>query len=63
MTEAQFIAVLQRAADDAAFRELLFKNPEEALKGYDLTAEEKKTLSGLTPETFETLKGQWIPGG
>jgi hypothetical protein len=63
MTEAQFIAVLQRAASDATFRELLFKNPNQALKDYDLTAEERKTLTGLTPETFETLKGQWIPGG
>jgi hypothetical protein len=36
--------VLDRASTDAAFRTLLRSNPDAALAGYDLTAEEKAAL-------------------
>jgi hypothetical protein len=63
MSTSQLIAVLQRATDDLTYRELLFTNPNEALKGYTLTTNEHQQLSNLNAENFETFKGQWIPGG
>jgi hypothetical protein len=72
MSKAQVIAIIEKAIDDEAYRNLLFTNPDKALKGYDLTADERKRLSSLTPETFDDFagpltgrntKGQWIPGG
>lgn len=72
MSKSDVIAIIERALDDESYRNLLFNNPDEALKGYDLTADERKRLSSLTPENFDefagpltgrTTKGQWIPGG
>lgn len=72
MSKSEVIAIIERALDDENYRNLLFNNPDEALKGYDLTADERKRLSSLTPENFDefagpltgrTTKGQWIPGG
>ena len=72
MSRSQVIAIIEKALDDETYRNLLFNNPDEALKGYDLTADERKRLIGLTPETFDEFagpltgrntKGQWIPGG
>lgn len=72
MSKAVVIEIIERALDDENFRNLLFNDPDQALKGYSLTAEEKKKLSSLTPDTFDdfagpltgrTTKGQWIPGG
>ncbi len=36
--------VIERASTDAAFRSQLRSNPEAALAGYDLSAEEKAAL-------------------
>lgn len=63
MSTSQVIAVLERATEDEAYRNLLFTNPNEALKGYDLTREEKSQLSNLNEDNFDVFKGQWIPGG
>jgi hypothetical protein len=72
MSQADVIAIIERALADENFRNLLFTDPDQALKGYNLTAEEKNRLSSLTPDTFDdfagpltgrTTKGQWIPGG
>jgi hypothetical protein len=72
MSKAEVIRIIEKALDDPKYRDLLINNPTEALKGYDLTADEKKRLSDLTEETFDafagpltgrTTKGQWIPGG
>lgn len=71
MSEKVLKEIIQRAVEDEAFRKLLFSSPQEALKGYDLTAEEIKTLSDLNEDNFDkfagglgdrTTKG-WIPGG
>jgi hypothetical protein len=72
MSKADVIAIIERAIDDETYRNLLFTDPDQALKGYNLTADERKKLSSLTPENFDdfagpltgrTTKGQWIPGG
>lgn len=72
MSKSQVNDIILKAIDDEAYRTLLFNNPDEALKGYKLTTEEREKLSNLTPETFDdfagpltgrTTKGQWIPGG
>lgn len=72
MSRADVIAIIERALDDEAFRNLLFTNPDQALQGYNLTADEKNRLSNLNADNFDefagpltgrTTKGQWIPGG
>lgn len=72
MSKSDVIAIIERALDDETYRNLLFSDPGTALSGYDLTADEIKRLSNLTPENFDefageltgrTTKGQWIPGG
>ena len=72
MSKSQVIAIIEKAIDDKAYRNLLLNNPDEALKGYELTATERNRLVELTPETFDDFagpltgrntKGQWIPGG
>jgi hypothetical protein len=72
MSKADVIAIIERAIDDETYRNLLFKDPNTALKGYNLTADERKALSNLNPDNFDEFagpltgrntKGQWIPGG
>ena len=72
MSEAVVKEIIQKALDDKQFRHQLFKNPEKALAGYDLTDEERKMLSGLDENNFDqfagglgdrTTKGIWTPGG
>jgi hypothetical protein len=54
MTAGDVQKVIARAVSDAGFRELLFRNPGDALAGYDLTAEERATiLGGLSREGFD----------
>ncbi len=45
--------IIGRAIGDGAFRELLFSNPDQALAGFDLTAEETSALKGLKREEFD----------
>jgi hypothetical protein len=45
--------IIERASTDAAFRAQLHSNPEAALAGYPLTAEEKATLIGDDPARLE----------
>lgn len=63
--------VVSKAVSDQAFRNLLLTNPAQALEGYDVTAEERAMLEGLTAETFDSFAGQlgdrqtqgrWIAG-
>jgi hypothetical protein len=48
--------IVARAAIDPAFHQLLLRAPAEALSGYSLSAAEIASLSGLTAETFDTLR-------
>jgi hypothetical protein len=71
MSEAIVKEIIDRAVKDEAFRKLLFTNPTEALKGYDLNDEDRKLLESLTEENFDefagglgdrTTKGSWVIG-
>ncbi len=71
MSEKIVKEIIERAIEDEKFRKELFKHPEKALAGYDLTAKEQKLLEGLNEENFDkfagglgarTTKGAWRPG-
>lgn len=71
MSDQTVKEIIERAINDKAFRQLLFKNPDEALKEYDLTKEERQILEGLDEDNFDdfagglgdrTTKGRWVPG-
>lgn len=64
-------SIVDRAVKDADFRKLLLSDPQKAMEGYTLTAEEQKMLEDLTDETFDqfvgglgprTTQGKWIHG-
>jgi len=44
--------VLLKAGTDASFRKSLVGDPGKALRGYDLTDEERQCLSNLSEEQF-----------
>ncbi len=48
-------SVLERASVSAAFRELLARDPEAALAGYTLTADERATLLRGDPRPIRRL--------
>lgn len=50
--------IIGRAVMDEAFRELLFNDPDQALKGYDLTPEEKALLRDLDREEMAQFAGK-----
>ncbi|HEX6387167.1 MAG TPA: Franean1_4349 family RiPP [Anaerolineae bacterium] len=71
MSEAAVKQVIDRAVGDAKFRQMLFRDPDSALQGYDLTDEERNLLSDVDEDNFDefagglgdrTTKGKWIPG-
>lgn len=45
--------ILSRAMSDAKFADSLFASPDQALNGYDLTAEEADTLKHLSRADFD----------
>lgn len=45
--------IIRKAIDDQEFRSNLLSNPESALSGYDLTDEERETLSNLEEGFFD----------
>ncbi|MCK6568855.1 MAG: Os1348 family NHLP clan protein [Anaerolineales bacterium] len=53
MSQQTVESVLTRAMSDAAFADSLFANPEKALTGFDLTAEEIASLKGMSRAEFE----------
>ena len=61
-------SVLSKAMSDAKFADALFADPEKALAGYDLTAEETANLKNLSRADFknyekaspEERKSLWI---
>jgi hypothetical protein len=52
---ATFAQVIERASLDAAFRSQLESDPESALAGYALTAEERAALISRGPSSLEPL--------
>lgn len=72
MSETVVKEIIAKAIADEKFRKELFKHPDKALEGYDLTADEIKTLKGLDENNLasfggdlgdRTTKGIWTPGG
>jgi hypothetical protein len=53
MSEATLRDVIGHAILDLEYRELLFKDPDEALEGLDLTTEEVATLKAMERIAFE----------
>lgn len=47
--------VLNRAISDQTFREQLFANPDQALAGFELSAEELASFKSMSQADFETL--------
>ncbi len=50
--------IIERAVKDAAFRQLLFSNPDKALEGYKLSPEDYTLLSNLDEESLVTFGGE-----
>ena len=48
MSEQTVEAILSKAMSDAKFADALFADPEKALAGYDLTAEEAASFKELS---------------
>ena len=47
--------ILLKANTDSIARKLLFENPEEIFKNYNLTEEEKQSLCGLNEDQLSRL--------
>jgi hypothetical protein len=58
MSDEGLITVLTRAMRQPAFRDLLLRDPEQALAGYTLTPSESYRLRTLTRETFDALAAE-----
>lgn len=63
--------VVAKAMKDKNYRALLLSNPDEALKGFAITDDERSILEGLDDEKFDKFagglgdretKGSWIIG-
>lgn len=50
--------IIGRAIAETEFLELLFRDPDEALKGYDLTQEECITLKSIQRDDFNTVASE-----
>ena len=57
MSQAVVMEIIGKAIDDKKFRKKLFKHPAKALKGYDLTDEERESLSNLNEDNFDDFTG------
>ena len=62
MSTEAFHRILTRAASDAAFADLLFADPEQALAGCDLTLEERFALHLLSRSDLIELAFAPRPG-
>ncbi len=55
MSRETLTRIVERASTDAAFRAQLERNPEGALVGYDLTAEERAALASADARKLAAL--------
>jgi hypothetical protein len=62
MSDEGLITVLTRAMRQPAFRDLLLRDPEQALAGYTLTPSESYRLRTLTREVFDQLAAELQAG-
>ena len=52
--------IINRAIEDEAFKTLLIEQPEEAMKGYNLTEVQQMLIKTLTKDDIEKLTGENI---
>jgi len=50
--------IIGKATVDRAYRDLLFSQPDAALKGFELSAEETASLKALSREKFDAVAGE-----
>jgi len=69
MSKAVVEALAQKAMSDESFRQQIKNNPDAALAGYDLTAEEKAAIKSGNAAKLRELgvderitKSTWMPG-
>jgi hypothetical protein len=55
MSTENLQTILKRAVKEPEFRELLFRDPSQALSGYNLTEADAAALKALTPENFDSM--------
>ena len=55
MSQEMLTKIVERLSTDASYREQLASNPEAALKGYDLTAEERAALMSGDSAKLESM--------
>lgn len=55
MSHGDLTRVIEQLASDAKFRAAFQNNPDEALAGYDLTAEEREVLLSGDSSQLQTL--------
>jgi hypothetical protein len=55
MSQEAVAQIISKAVLEPEFRKELFAKQEKILAGYDLTDEEKKDFSQLTPEAFDSF--------
>ncbi|HZU07007.1 MAG TPA: Os1348 family NHLP clan protein [Chloroflexota bacterium] len=55
MSQEALAQVIERASTDAAFRAQLQSDPDRALAGYELTAEERAALLSGDPGQLQSL--------
>lgn len=55
MSSQSVETVLNRAISDPDFRQQLFTNPDQALAGFELSAEETANFKGISQAAFEAL--------
>jgi hypothetical protein len=58
MSEEAINEVIRRALVDDEFRSQLFSDPEAALSGYDLTEEERASLSAMQEQAFDAFASE-----
>lgn len=58
MSEEAVLSIIRTALVNEEFRNKLFSDPAAALSGYDLSEEEKKSLSSMQEEAFEALTSE-----
>ncbi len=57
MSQAVVMEIIGKAIDDKNFRKKLFEHPAKSLNGYDLTDEERVSLSNLNEDNFDDFTG------
>lgn len=58
MSQETVTKVITKALLDDEFRSQLFSDPDEALSGYDLTEEERASLSALQEDAFDAFASE-----